>query len=63
MVRRATADDVEAVGRLLDDFNREFDEPTPGPDALAARMRTLLAHGDTVVLLSGAALLVQTRDD
>ena len=53
MVRRATADDVEAVGRLLDDFNREFDEPTPGPDALAARMRTLLAHGDTVVLLSG----------
>jgi ribosomal protein S18 acetylase RimI-like enzyme len=53
VVRRATADDAEAVGRLLDDFNREFDEPTPGPGALAARVRTLLAHGDTIVLLSG----------
>ena len=54
MVRRATADDAEAVGRLLDDFNREFDEPTPGPEALAERVRELLAAGDTVVLVSGA---------
>jgi ribosomal protein S18 acetylase RimI-like enzyme len=54
VVRRATADDAEAVGRLLDDFNREFDEPTPGPQALAERVRELLAGGDTVVLLSGA---------
>jgi ribosomal protein S18 acetylase RimI-like enzyme len=53
MVRRATADDAQAVGRLLDDFNREFDEPTPGPAALAERVRTLLGHGDTVVLLAG----------
>ena len=53
MVRRATADDAEAVGRLLDDFNREFDEPTPGAEALAERVHVLLAHGDTVVLLSG----------
>ena len=53
MVRRATADDAEAVGRLLDDFNREFDEPTPGADALAERVRTLLDHGDTIVLVAG----------
>ena len=54
MVRRATADDADAVGRLLDDFNREFGEPTPGPDALAQRVRELLAAGDTVVLVGGA---------
>jgi ribosomal protein S18 acetylase RimI-like enzyme len=54
VVRRATADDAEAVGRLLDDFNREFDEPTPGPEALAERVRELLAGGDTVVLVGGA---------
>jgi ribosomal protein S18 acetylase RimI-like enzyme len=53
VVRRATADDAEAVGRLLDDFNREFDEPTPGADALAERVRALLDHGDTIVLLAG----------
>ena len=53
MVRRATPDDAEAVGRLLDDFNREFDEPTPGAEALAERVRALLAHGDTVVLILG----------
>jgi ribosomal protein S18 acetylase RimI-like enzyme len=54
VVRRATAEDAEAVGRLLDDFNREFDEPTPGPEALAKRVRELLAGGDTVVLVGGA---------
>jgi ribosomal protein S18 acetylase RimI-like enzyme len=53
MVRRATADDAEAVGRLLDDFNREFDEPTPGADVLAKRVRHLLDHGDTIVLVAG----------
>jgi ribosomal protein S18 acetylase RimI-like enzyme len=53
MVRRATADDAEAVGRLLDDFNREFDEPTPGPEVLADRVRLLLDHGDTIVLVAG----------
>ena len=52
-VRVATQADVDAVGRLLDDFNREFDEPTPGAPALAARIRTLLARGETAVLLVG----------
>ena len=53
MVRRADASDAEAVGRLLHDFNTEFDEPTPGPDALAERVRVLLAAGDTRILIGG----------
>jgi ribosomal protein S18 acetylase RimI-like enzyme len=51
-VRRAEVADAEAVARLLHDFNREFDEPTPGVDALSARVRELLA-ADTTVLLVG----------
>ena len=53
MVRRADVSDAEAVGRLLHDFNTEFDEPTPGPDALAERVRVLLAAGDTQILIAG----------
>ena len=52
-IRHASGNDAEAVGRLLHDFNSEFDEPTPGPDALAARVRKLLAGGDTTILLAG----------
>jgi ribosomal protein S18 acetylase RimI-like enzyme len=53
-VRRAEQGDAEAIGRLLHDFNTEFDEPTPGPRALADRIRQLLDGGDTAVLLGGA---------
>ena len=53
-IRRAGTGDAEAVGRLLHDFNTEFDEPTPGPDALAERVRKLLAGGDTTILVTGA---------
>lgn len=53
LVRLAGPDDVGAVGRLLHDFNREFDEPTPAATALAGRMRQLLTGGDTLVLLAG----------
>jgi ribosomal protein S18 acetylase RimI-like enzyme len=53
-VRRATAADADDIGRLLHDFNTEFADPTPGPERLAARIRTLLAGGDTAVLLGGA---------
>jgi ribosomal protein S18 acetylase RimI-like enzyme len=52
-VRRASAADAEAVGRLLHDFNTEFDDITPGPEALAARAVQLLAGGDTIVLVAG----------
>jgi GNAT superfamily N-acetyltransferase len=51
--RSATAADAEDVGRLLDAFNREYDEPTPGPEALAERCRELLAGDDMDVLLIG----------
>ena len=50
-VRRAKAADANAIGKLLYDFNREFNEPTPEPAALAKRMRELMAGGDTIVLL------------
>jgi ribosomal protein S18 acetylase RimI-like enzyme len=53
-VRRATPADAAVIGRLLHDFNTEYDDPTPGPDRLAGRIRELLAGGDTAVLLAGA---------
>jgi GNAT superfamily N-acetyltransferase len=53
LVRSAGPEDVAVIGRLLHDFNREFDEPTPSPAALAERLRQLLAGGDTAVLLAG----------
>ncbi len=52
-VRRADAADADTIGRLLHDFNSEFDEPTPGPRALAQRVRQLLAGGETKILLGG----------
>jgi ribosomal protein S18 acetylase RimI-like enzyme len=52
-IRLAAGADADAIGELLHAFNREFDEPTPAPAALAARMRQLLDGGDTLVLLGG----------
>jgi GNAT superfamily N-acetyltransferase len=52
-VRCADADDAEAVGRLLHDFNSEFDDFTPGPVALAERVEELIAAGEITVLLVG----------
>jgi ribosomal protein S18 acetylase RimI-like enzyme len=52
-VRKATAADAEAVGRLLHDFNTEFDEATPGPAALAERVHELVDTGEITVLLAG----------
>jgi ribosomal protein S18 acetylase RimI-like enzyme len=52
-IRLAERDDADAIGRLLCAFNREFDEPTPEPSALAERMRQLLDSGDTLVVLAG----------
>jgi ribosomal protein S18 acetylase RimI-like enzyme len=51
--RQATEADAAAIGELLDAFNREFDEPTPGPVWLAHRIVELLAQ-DTLVLLAGS---------
>jgi ribosomal protein S18 acetylase RimI-like enzyme len=53
-VRVAVAADTEAVGVLLHDFNTEYDDPTPGPEWLAARIQQLVAGGDTIVLVGGS---------
>ena len=52
-VRLADGDDAAVIGRLLYDFNREFDEPAPAPAALAERLRQLMADGETLVVLAG----------
>jgi ribosomal protein S18 acetylase RimI-like enzyme len=52
-VRRAAPGDAEAVGRLLHEFNASEGEPTPGPAAMAGRVRELVAAGETIVLLAG----------
>ena len=52
-VRRAGVGDAEAVGRLLHDFNTEYEEATPGAEALGRRIRELIEGGDTVVLVGG----------
>ena len=52
-VRLADGDDAAVIGRLLYDFNREFDEPAPAPAALAGRLRQLMAGGETLVVLAG----------
>ncbi len=41
-VRRAAPADAEAIGRLMHDFNAEFDDVTPGAAKLAERVRELL---------------------
>lgn len=51
-IRLATPEDAGAIGELLDAFNREFDEPTPGAAVLAERVARLLADGELTVLLA-----------
>jgi ribosomal protein S18 acetylase RimI-like enzyme len=53
-VRRAGVEDAEAIGRMLHDFNSEYDDYTPGPEAMAKRIGELLESGDVLVLLGGA---------
>lgn len=52
-VRLAGVDDAAIVAQLLHDFNTEYDTPTPGVAAIAARLRSLLAGGTTFALLGG----------
>ena len=51
-VRLATPADAAVVGRLLFDFNTEFDAPTPSADDFAARFTALLARDDVLVVLA-----------
>jgi ribosomal protein S18 acetylase RimI-like enzyme len=53
-VRLATPADADRIGQLLHNFNREFEEPTPGAARLAERVRQLLADGEISVLVAGS---------
>jgi ribosomal protein S18 acetylase RimI-like enzyme len=52
-VRLAGSGDAADIGRLLHDFNTEFGDHTPGPEAVAKRIGELLESGDVTVLLGG----------
>lgn len=51
-VRLADPADAGVVGRLLFDFNTEFETPTPSAEQFAERFTVLLARGDVLVLLA-----------
>lgn len=51
-VRRATPDDAAVLGRLLWDFNTEFETETDEADVLAARFARLLALDEIVAVLA-----------
>ena len=52
-VFRAAAAHAEVVGRLLFDFNAEFDAPGPDAEELGARFEWMLEREDVIVLLAG----------
>lgn len=52
-LHHATPADAETVGRMMRDFNDEFDTEGPTAETFALRLRRLLAREDFVALLSG----------
>lgn len=54
-VRRAEVADAVTLGRLLHDFNTEFETPTPTAVEFADRFRMLLAGSELVAFLSEGA--------
>ena len=55
MIRRATPDDAAEVARLLHDFNSEYEEHTPGVEALTGHYRELIGAGLLTVMLAVGA--------
>ena len=58
----ATTADASDIARLLDAFNREYNDPTPGPEVLGQRLVQLLATDVVIAVLAddppvGVALL------
>ena len=47
-----SSDGLPAAAQLLHDFNVEYDEPSPPPEQVAARLKELIEQGDVVVLLA-----------
>lgn len=52
-VRVAHSRDAGVVAQLLDDFNREYDTPSPGVAVLTARLGQLLGGGEVFAVLGG----------
>jgi ribosomal protein S18 acetylase RimI-like enzyme len=52
-IRRATPGDADSVARLLHDFQEEFEEPSPGAEALEERYSDLIRNREMTVLLAG----------
>ncbi|HMM93998.1 GNAT family N-acetyltransferase [Phycicoccus sp.] len=50
-----TPEALADAGRLLHAFNTAYDDPSPGPDALASRLAELVGRGDTDVLVAPGA--------
>ena len=49
-----SSDGLPDAAQLLHDFNVEYDEPSPPPDQVAARLEELISQGDVVALLARA---------
>jgi ribosomal protein S18 acetylase RimI-like enzyme len=52
-IREATPADAAAVARLLHDFNQEYDDFTPGVEALTERLAAMLESSEITALLAG----------
>jgi ribosomal protein S18 acetylase RimI-like enzyme len=55
MIKTVTPHDdaqLSAAARLMHDFNTEYDEPSPGPDALTGILARRIADGHATVLLA-----------
>jgi GNAT superfamily N-acetyltransferase len=52
-VHRAGTEHAAVLGRLLHDFNVEFESPTPSVSELTTRFAALLARPDQLALVSG----------
>ena len=50
-VRVLGVEETAEAGRLLHDFNTEYDDVTPGPEALATRLSEVIGSGGTSVLV------------
>lgn len=51
--RLATPEDTDRLAQLLHDFNTEFDTESPGPAAIASRLRELLSGDSTFCAAAG----------
>ncbi len=51
--RVAKVAEAGEVARLLHNFNTEFDTPSPGPEILVERLKTLMPTNNTFAILAG----------